>query len=215
MIFYDGIIYSLQGGGGISVLFNELVSRLPQHLYYLKRYGKVRYLERYRRVPLRFPVDIFHSTYYRLPYNGRCAVVTTVHDFTYEKFSSGIKKYAHSLQKKNAVMQSDLLLCVSNSTKADLLEFYGKDLDSKIRVVHNGVSHDYCFLGRGFNHEVLFVGTRQGYKNFISVVKALSFIKDLTLVCVGGGGLVLKSWIFWKRISRGDTGMLATFRMTS
>ncbi len=37
--------------------------------------------------------------------------------------------------------------------------------------------------------QVLFVGSRSGYKNFRSVVDALSSLHDLRLVCVGGGPL--------------------------
>ncbi|MDT4851313.1 D-inositol-3-phosphate glycosyltransferase [compost metagenome] len=55
-------------------------------------------------------------------------------------------------------------------------------------MVYNGVSREYFpLLEIGVLEQVLFVGARSGYKNFESVVRALAGLKDLSLVCVGGG----------------------------
>ncbi len=201
-LFIDGIIYSLQQFGGISVLFNELIDRLPQkfvtigvlentHLQDIKhsiiKY-KPRIGERYRSVPADRVYDLFHSTYYRIPLNKHRSTVVTVHDFVYEKYKYGIKKSIHSWQKFRAIEKADLIICVSHSTRNDLLEYGGNRYEDRSLVIHNGVSTSF----RALNHirtveQILFVGNRSGYKNFSSVVLALRAIKDVTLVCVGGG----------------------------
>ena len=206
MILYDGIIYYLQRNGGISVLYNELFSRLslssceyslisyscsgqPQDHRNIVRAPRV--VERYRDVAFEC-ADIFHSTYYRLPdsSSGRLSkVVTTVHDYTYERYVGGVKRNVHSWQKNRAINKSDKIICVSESTRSDALEFSGVSED-RIEVIPNGVSADY-FPVRGVVvaevPHIIFVGARQGYKNFDSVVKAVSLFKELVLVCIGGG----------------------------
>lgn len=204
MLFYDGIIFSLQRNGGISVLFNEILSRLQKDSYKIECYNnnnsivepgssyykKPRMLERYRDVRGVSDKSIFHSTYYRLPENKKSKIVTTVHDFTYERYIKGASKLIHTYQKNRSIRYSDKIICVSESTKQDLLEFVGSDLENKITVIPNGVSNKYYPLDIDLKmdpYQVLFVGARTGYKNFHSVVDALSIIDGAVLLCVGGG----------------------------
>lgn len=188
MIFYDGVIYRLQSGGGISVLFNELISRMPLGSYELSLNVESKYLSRYRAVKVNRACDIFHSTYYRLPVRSSCSVVTTVHDYTYERYSSGLKRMVHSWQKNKAIRGADKIICVSESTRRDLLEFSGVHCDKNVVVIHNGVSTEYHSLSAvALENQVLFVGARAGYKNFNSAVQALGSIGSIRLLCVGGG----------------------------
>ena len=206
MILYDGIITSLQGAGGVSVLFNELIKRMSssniehkvsifdKNLY--QRLGSrescilqsPRLLERYRDAEVSIEYDIFHSTYYRLP-KGRCGkIVTTVHDYTYERYRSNIAKWTHSIQKNRALKYSDRIICVSESTRRDLIEYSGPSYEDRTVVIHNGVSHEYNILKNIITKpQIIFVGSRSGYKNFKSLVYAISPLKNLDLVCVGGG----------------------------
>ncbi|HIF9198288.1 TPA: glycosyltransferase family 4 protein [Photobacterium damselae] len=207
-MIYDGIIEKLQKVGGISIYFNELISRykLNNNFKYIRYINEpfievsddnlinrnCRFLERYRNVHLPQDIgndEIFHSTYYRLP-TKPVKVVTTVHDFTYEKFVNGAAKMIHSWQKNNAIQGSDKIICVSNNTAYDLLRFCPVD-ESKIAVVYNGVSKDYHVLDKKIQHgnEVVFVGARGGYKNFLSAVDAILLCPDLSLSIVGGGPL--------------------------
>jgi len=77
MIFFDGIIHSLQGNGGISVLFREICKEFDSKSfkYFLYKnltegfksefFLKPRVLERYRDCDIDLSErDIFHSTYY-------------------------------------------------------------------------------------------------------------------------------------------------------
>lgn len=200
MIIYDGIINILQSHGGISVLFHELNKRMAPNAakYYVYNESNnignntfllnPRILERYRKFNVKLSEnDVFHSTYYRLP-QSKTTVVTTVHDFTYEKYIGGIAAKVHSYQKNNAILNSDKIICVSKNTAEDLLR-YCRVPESKIEVVYNGVSDDYYPLNLERQDYVVFVGSRISYKNFGLVVSAVSKFKDLKLTIVGGGKL--------------------------
>lgn len=207
MIIYDGIIEKLQQGGGVTVVFNEIIKRLTGYSYCsYDNSSKIantkhndilssRFLERYRdaRLPahLLSKNAIFHSTYYRLPANANLPVVTTVHDFTYEKFVKGPAKWVHTWQKNRAIRNSDLVICVSHNTAQDLLQYCPID-PQKIRIIHNGVSdcyHSIAGLPGEQHQDVVFVGARSGYKNFKVAVESVATVANLSLQIVGGGSL--------------------------
>lgn len=209
----DGIIYSLQRHGGITVYFNELLQRMKsgaagdcrivvhegsavnaEFLPTGYETRPMRLAERYRRCPVSAQADLFHSSYYRLP-DRRLPVVTTVHDFIYERFASGPRKWLHSWQKFAAIRASQAVICISESTRRDLLQFLPDIRPERLHVVHNGVSSAFHPLVPGavsmgtVRPYVLFVGARNGYKNFIPLVQAMVVLRDLDLVCIGGGAL--------------------------
>ncbi len=197
MIIFDNIIENISPVGGVSVLFRELKCRLTSanHPFveifprFTSRYSIERYLA--CRIPREISMNsaVFHSTYYRLP-KARIPVVTTVHDFTYEKQSVGLKVSVHHWQKMRAILASDAVICVSENTKRDLLHFAPSIDTKKIHVVHNGVSDDYKFNDcEDYSNFVLFVGVRTGYKNFELAVLALSPLRQFYLSIVGGGPL--------------------------
>lgn len=216
-VIFDSIIYDLQSHGGVSVYFSEILKRIinddgiDDNLYLssgnkssilLEQLGanniiklSERILERYRDVD--FPSNessshVFHSSYYRLPSERKMPIITTVHDFTYEKFVKGLPLWVHSWQKRRAVECSDLIICVSENTAQDLMQFC-KVPENKIRVVHNGVSENYSVINDVKRKDtVLFVGARGGYKNFHLAVAALKQVPDVQLRIVGGGNLSAK-----------------------
>ncbi|HIF9192366.1 TPA: glycosyltransferase family 4 protein [Photobacterium damselae] len=217
MIYIDGIIYSLQKGGGISVYFSEIIKRLidshmsndiviyhsnniineyDQELYVSRKwYNRYIKIFRYLDVFINSQVSVFHSSYYRLPFffqRKKVRVVTTVHDFTYEKYSSGIKKYIHHWQKKRAIINSDIIICISKNTKKDLLKYIPEANEKKIVIIYNGVSDDYHNLPNEkgkITNDIIFVGARSGYKNFDVLVRTLREVKDKSLTIIGGGDL--------------------------
>ncbi|ENO98575.1 mannosyltransferase [Thauera phenylacetica B4P] len=202
MLVFDGIIFSLQRSGGISVLFLELFQRLHKDLFQVINfnreldygiYRKPRILERFRDFKLESPCALFHSTYYRLPEAFKGPVVTTVHDYTYERYFGPVRKFVHSWQKNRAIFGSEKIICVSESTRADLLYYTGEKYESRCVVIPNGVSTEYHRLASFTpTSQVLFVGARAGYKNFKALVLALSTLPDLRLAVVGGGAFTSK-----------------------
>ncbi|MBY6217886.1 glycosyltransferase family 4 protein [Qipengyuania aquimaris] len=208
MIEIDGIIYSLQRQGGISVYFDELISALDRtdidyqlalhEGHHCDSSGsnvivrKPRFLERYRAVRTSSDVGIFHSSYYRRP---RCSSglkqVVTLHDFVYERHTEGLKRFVHSKQKFAALRSADAIICVSQATADDLDYFVGK-VSAEIHVVPNGVSEDFQLvsgesLPNGMETPyILYVGQRSGYKNFSRLARALKYLDGFHLICVGG-----------------------------
>tara|TARA_R110001592_G_scaffold363250_1_gene682470 strand:- start:1857 stop:2870 length:1014 start_codon:yes stop_codon:yes gene_type:complete len=204
MIHIDGIIFHLQTAGGISVYFKELLKFIEREsvLYEVGIYSKngsnlknstfidPLKFERYRSCHIPSTSKLFHSSYYRLPDRRDVPVVTTVHDFTYEKFIKGPRKWIHSWQKQHAILNSDAIICISENTAKDLLIYMPKVDEKKIHVIHNGVSS--VFMPKACSDNVsspfvLFVGARGEYKNFKMALQALSLNPGVNLLCVGGG----------------------------
>ena len=203
----DGIIFSLQRHGGISVYFRELLARMPQgtELYLedtllqtppevsalnVKRRA-ARLGERYRACRLEGSATVFHSSYYRPP-QRHCPTVVTVHDFVYERFARGPRRWVHSLQKLNSIRGADAIVCVSNATLHDLHHFVGVRPHQRVYTIYNGVGSVFRPIETESAERpfFLFVGHRAGYKNFALVAQALRHLKDVDLVCVGGGPLL-------------------------
>ncbi|WP_339921724.1 glycosyltransferase family 1 protein [uncultured Flavobacterium sp.] len=156
-----------------------------------------KFLSRYREInfKIRGEIFIFHSTYYRtlsrsVKRKNNVKEIVTVHDFTYEHYGNGLKKWLHAYQKKKAIQAADIVICISENTKRDLLYFYPIFESKDIRVIYNGVSSDY-FVIPEFKHEkefspyYLFVGSRASYKNFDFAVKAVAQSEKFILKIVG------------------------------
>ena len=202
MIILDNIVFSLQSSGGISAVWYELLKRLlDSDEKNLSFYEYPSNMDNYFRKMLNIPdyciiqessswvtVDryvnpkikcnepfVFHSSYFRFCSNKNAKIVTTIHDFTYNYYRSGIAKLVHCWQRNRAIRHSDYIVCVSENTKRDLLRFLPDIDERKVRVIYNGVSEDYFVLNdKIFTHQLpfakdsylVFVGSRGGYKNF-------------------------------------------------
>ena len=206
-ITYDNIIYSIQKSGGISVYWRMLENSVPvvrrlvynncaENIFYTKHGNEMKssanlFFERYRNVKLSEKAPfIFHSSYYRYCKNKSAVNITTVHDFTYELFRTDLKSILHKIQKKNAVMHSDGVICISENTKRDLYKYY-PNYKGKVKVIYHGYD-DKIFYFAGVKertNNVLFVGSRVGYKAFDFTVRLLSEIQSLNLKIIGGGDL--------------------------
>lgn len=212
-LLFDGILFSLQTYGGISVYFREILARLDRDtirtlmtfdgdlkqsplvgLSNLQSFARrARILERYRdcRVPSDARPTVFHSTYYRRPASKSLPTVTTVYDFVYEKYSSGVKRSVHSAQKIAAIRRAQTVICISRATLNDLQNIVGLRENQRATVIHLAASEAFKPLPvpESVRRFVLFVGQRAGYKNFRTAVAAMALIPELELFCVGGGDL--------------------------
>lgn len=210
-IIYDDIIYSLQKSGGGSVYWTEVTKRQDEkaihnvynnaneNFFYNESNFKIinkwsaKFLTIKRYFNLTFSEKlpfIFHSSLYRYCKNKNAINITTVHDFTYEYYRKDFKSNLHKIQKKNAVMHSDGVICISENTKKDLLKFY-PEYKGKIKVIHNGYSTQKYFYDRDIKKtkNVLFVGARTDYKRFDFAIDIISQLQDCKLIIVGGGQL--------------------------
>lgn len=174
-VIYDNIIYSLQRYGGISVVWNELLSRAREDrdidlvILDFPAGQDLRMLERYRVPAFQAKAPaIFHSSYFRiLPQEG-VYNVTTVHDLTYHFYRHGLAKKVHLWEEERALRNSEAVICVSENTKRDLLHFYPWVKEENIRVIYNGVGDEFYPIEsvekKGY---LLFIGNSQvAYKRF-------------------------------------------------
>jgi len=138
---------------------------------------------------------IFHSSYHRMTSNPYALQVSTVHDFVHEKFYKGLRRSLHLLQKNRMLKAADRIITVSENTKKDLLEFHPGIPEENIKVIYNGVSADFYPLEPGQlaslkldsdRPYILFIGSREHYKNFSFTVNLLSELPDFDLYIVGG-----------------------------
>jgi mannosyltransferase len=207
----DGIIFSLQRAGGISVYFQELLRVLgerghaatltleqPLRQALLHPSGPVtarhlaaRRLERYRRARVAAQATVFHSSYYRRPDRPGVPSVVTVYDFIYERFRHGPARWVHMQQKHAAIREAQAVICISEATRREMRHWMGEIPGQAVHVVHCAVGAAFRPLELGADGApfVLFVGERSGYKNFDLALKALEFLPGLELRCVGGGAL--------------------------
>ena len=156
----------------------------------------------FNQVSRRMKPDIVHETYYWgrqiLPIS--VARIVTCHDMIHEKFSGFFSKTDDVLRSKyKSLKRADHIICISESTKSDLLDIY--DIQpNKVTVVYHGF--DKLFEKRECSFRcsktdiidrpyLLYVGARSNHKNFISLLKAYSTSKFLRtsfiLVAFGGG----------------------------
>lgn len=141
-----------------------------------------------------FNPDVLHETFYgeKNSYSINTPIVSTIHDLTRERLGVDVSKIE---RKKKAIERADRLITVSKSTTNDLIHFYGVD-ESKISTIYVGVSNffrrrsEICSFPKNRKPFILFVGHRDGYKNWKSLISSYSksnFLRDnFHVVCFGG-----------------------------
>ncbi len=150
--------------------------------------------------PFHGRMDIYHPTnYLRMPMVRARRVILTHHDCTHERYPQlfpDAKKIFWA--RKWLLPKMDAIICVSESCRRDLLQFYNLD-SSKTRVIHHGLtplprSREAAaevrqHVRRDF---ILYVGMRASFKNFQGLLYALHETKlndSLDLLVLGGGPL--------------------------
>ncbi|RMT93778.1 hypothetical protein ALP39_200428 [Pseudomonas marginalis pv. marginalis] len=143
--------------------------------------------------------DVAHETYFSMfkPSRRSCPTVLTVYDMVHEKFPEEFSRWGNiSVRKRVAVDRADHVICISQSTRNDLIQAFNVD-ESKVSVVHLGFDN---FAESSEHNEspdgacrpyLLFVGNRTGYKNFQGFLKAFALSSalkaDYDIACFGGG----------------------------
>ena len=144
-----------------------------------------------------FNPDIFHMTYFNNSYHlsKKTLKFLTIYDLIHEKFpdyySKTFKEFTLK-KKEEAIKKADHIICISENTKSDLLNYY-KVNENKVSTVHLGVIQNkekpaFIKTERKF---ILYVGERNKYKNFKNLLKVYSNSKllyeNFSLICFGGG----------------------------
>jgi glycosyltransferase involved in cell wall biosynthesis len=142
---------------------------------------------------------VIHETYF-FPYAlgpKKSKRVLTVHDMIHEKFSASRSSWDRaSKYKAIAVRRADHIICTSEMTKRDLILLFNVDQE-KITVIHHGCSvqnlssKDLSLIDYILPPQfLLYVGYRQGYKNFKIFLEAYALSHEINcqfeIVCFGG-----------------------------
>lgn len=226
-LLLDNIVFSLQSAGGISVYWSEMLRRMPasghdfrclerpealrniqrqslsltHNLQQSYRAGIPVSVERYLPVTLKDAAGtIFHSSYYRTASDPGAINIVTVHDFVYEKHCSGMRRIVHSTQKRHAIRRAAMIICDSESTRRDLMEFSPDTPRDLVRVVHLAASEEFRHMpesppvlsaveAAGCQKFFLYVGDRSRYKNFDTAVAVTAKVNGMSMILVGGGRL--------------------------
>lgn len=141
--------------------------------------------------------DLIHETYYTYERIApvRTPVVVTVFDMIHERFPSSFKARDSTRSRKYAaIRRASRIICISESTRRDLLEDVRVD-PALVSVVPLAADPALALLASPTRPVaapyVLYVGPRRGYKNFdacLTAFVASGFLESgMVLVCFGGG----------------------------
>ena len=160
----------------------------------------------------RAKLDLLHSPAFVGPLVSACPLVVTVHDLSFLFFPQGFRALNRSylrLFTRLSVRRAQRVLAVSESTKRDLVTYYGLS-PAKVDVVYNGVDGSFRPLPAdqvaAFRRQtglpdrfMLFVGTLEPRKNVVRLIEAYARLSKERppLVLVGGRG-----WLYDQIFSR-------------
>lgn len=144
--------------------------------------------------------DIVHETYYssKIIAPPACPVVLTVFDMISE-LDLLAKGYSNSelktTEKYKSVMRADHVICISHSTKKDLMDIFeiSSEKASVVYLACDPPENEEACISKESNQRpyLLYVGLREGYKNFTGLLRAISssqkIMKEFDLVAFGGG----------------------------
>ena len=219
--------------GGFGVYTRNLIKSMaliyPEHIFELKHQKKIEHgfnnLNNVKTDKLSFPLNTLW-TQIRLPIHflrhksdiflfpsqtiskfSSIKKVVTIHDLRFKAIENHDKSeyFRLNIQIKDCINCSDMIICVSNQTKSDLIKYYPVD-EKKIKVIYHGADHikelnkstliyrknDLMKKFKIRRDFLLTVGYTQKHKNIVSVVRCFgNLIKDgydLDLVIVGPQG---------------------------
>lgn len=189
---------------------NEYLAELPPgvvvgwHGGPWKRLGKLsrlagRVLE--RRTVARVQPDVIHETYFwgsPLRRTGALKVLT-VYDMIHERFADRFDANDPTpAAKRRAVAEADHVICISHSTRRDLLALLPVD-EAKVSVIHlaSSLQPPPGPVPEGGAPYLLYVGDRWTYKNFLPLLQAVGAspaLREFRIVCFGGGAMTDAEW---------------------
>lgn len=213
--YFCSLATALHAGGRPPVIVaplhrNQMLARLPKGIVRGLRIGGPAWLTQRamaaangRRMLATWedwlqPAVVHHTYYSSIPRRkaGRVPRVVTVHDMIPELMPHLVPGEEHTVAaKRRAVHEADHVICVSERTRSDLLNLTGLSPD-RVSVVYHGaddlpdvaIEEDSQSRAPAF---ILYVGNRNGYKNFTTLVEAFaaarSLVADTEIVAFGGG----------------------------
>ena len=147
------------------------------------------------RMPSLKEYKIWHATYqdsYYLPFRDKkIKVILSIHDlnFMYDDFKPETKKQKYLGRLQMLVNRADLVICVSDYGKKDLL-FYCDVKNKPVHVIHNGTNslQEPMLFNNSYRPVKPFIfslGTINQKKNFHTLLPLLQHRNDMELVIAG------------------------------
>lgn len=147
--------------------------------------------------------DIFHGLSNELPARLDIPSVVTIHDVAFKTFPDmyhATDRFTYNLKWRHACKTADRIIAISQSTKQDIVRFYGVDPD-RIDIVYQPVNRIYYTDGTGAcpatleqyvngKPYMLYVGSINSRKNLLGIVKAIELLPEdlrIPLVVIGDG----------------------------
>ena len=135
-------------------------------------------------------IDIVHPTEFQQSPTGTffknkgAKLVITIHDLIHEKFGAPGNLYSKA-SRTNFYKQADGYIFVSKSTRNDFAEFYPEFFESRPSMViwHGCNFHVNEQKSEKRRKQFLFVGSRNGYKNFATAAQAFCKVADANKDC--------------------------------
>ncbi len=160
---------------------------------------------KFPRILAKENLDLVHFPHFNVPVLYNKPFVVTIHDLTHTKFPGRKKsrilyRIGYNAVLSSAIKKSARIIAVSQSTKKEVLEYFGIAAD-KISVVYEGVNKSYKLVDKDKAFEyvtnrfkigkpyILYVGVWRRYKNLPNLAKAFDLLKaeglDAQLVLAG------------------------------
>lgn len=216
-VVFDNKAYYIQKFGGVSVLFKELQERaitnnhiqckfieygdggnsyqeslkIPQDMV-VQKSPKCFGLKRMLPVTINEEKPfIFHSTYFSYCNNPYAININTILDFIEVRVGNGKGSWFRSAFQGYIIKKSDVNVCISNSTKKDLLDLYPRVKEENVKVIHLSASDTYrvlkeppCDLPFPAKSYLIYVGGRVKRKNYY-LLRNIIGQTDYNLVIAG------------------------------
>ncbi|HAY78375.1 MAG TPA: glycosyltransferase family 1 protein [Planctomycetaceae bacterium] len=154
----------------------------------------------FRQLYANTQADVVHPTSYRLLSNQALAslrqpLVVTVYDMIHERFPELVDRRRRNARlKQAAILAARRIICISESTRRDLLEFY-PEVEDRVSVIHlaadlgpaaeiDGPEEQAAYAPPEFapprcqdrTPYFLYVGSRAAYKNFDRLLRAMQAV---------------------------------------
>jgi len=162
--------------------------------------------------------DVYHSIAVEPSPNPDLPMVATVHDMIPERLHAGTSAAADRIiaHHKAVYEAADRLIAISHATAAELASIY-PHLADRTHVIYHGAEHLRAdaagtgpLRGRALDIQgpyVLFVGRRESYKNFATLIKAMqsaAWDKSVKAVAVGPEPTAVESARYATPLNRGE-----------
>lgn len=137
-------------------------------------------------------LDLMHFTYFSYPVRYKRPFIATIHDVTPLQFKTGkastknrvwyeIKHQAFKYVLKNQVKNAKAIITPTKTVKKQLVEIFGKSLESKIQPLYEGIDYDLAnckentSLANKFSDKFfVYIGNFYPHKNVEQLVQSFS-----------------------------------------